>query len=87
MRSAQSSAESGVGDVVPAWSGEDDEGPDAAMGGVCVLVDGGRAPMTASGGGRGSRVSLLGLGLAIVTTIDPCGAAGGCREAALLIWM
>ena len=70
MRSAQSAAGSGVGD----------EGPSAAAGVAHVLMDGGRAPVTVSGDGRDSGVLLLGLGTAILTVLDPCGAVGGERK-------
>ena len=52
-----------------------------------ALVDGGCSPVTVSGSGCETGVLLLGLGMAILTTVDPCGVMGECGGAALVIKM
>ena len=76
MRSVQSATGSGVGDRVPAWSAVGEEAPGAAASAARVLADKGRAPVIVSGGGLDTGVPLLGLGTAMLTTVDPCGAVG-----------
>ena len=87
MRSAQSATGSGVGDGVPAWSAVVDEAPGVDADATRVLADGGRTPLIVSGGGRDTGVPLLGLGTAMLTTVDPWGAVGEWEEAALVILM
>ena len=53
-----------------------EEVPGAATGATRVLADGGRASVIVSGDGWDTGVPLLGLGTAILTTVDPCGAMG-----------
>ena len=71
----------------PAWSAVGEEVPGAAADAARVLADGGRAPVIVSGGGRDTGVPLLGLGTAMLTTVDPWGAVGEWEEAALVILM
>ena len=87
MRSAQSAAGSGVNDADPGWSGAGEEGPGAAAGATWVLMDGGHAPVIVSMDGRDTWMPLLGLGTAILTTVDPCGTEGTWEGAAVVIWM
>ena len=76
MRSAQSATGSGVGDRVPAWSAVGEGVPGAAASAARVLADRGCALVIASRDGLDIRVPLLGLGTAILTTVDPCGVVG-----------
>ena len=85
MRSAQSATGSGVGDGIPAWTAVGEEVSGAAASAARVLADGGRALVILSWGGQDTGVPLLGLGTAMLTTVDPWGAVGEWEEAALVI--
>ena len=76
MRSAQSATGSGVSDGIPAWPAVGEEVPGAATDAARVLADEGHSPVIMFGGGRDTWVSLLGLGTAMLTTVDPWGAVG-----------